>query len=79
MKSAIAILVSNLVIASTSLAAVSLSGGEGLAQPVGLIALGLVLVVGVPLLIARWPSYKFAPGPSPATATSAAFGMVHLP
>jgi hypothetical protein len=69
---------SNLLITSTSFAAIALSGGEGLTQHIGLIGLGLVLVVGLPLLITRVPSYEFAPGPS-ATATSAAFGMVHLP
>ena len=77
MKSAVVVLVSNLVVASTSLAAVLLSGGEGLVQPVGLIALGLVLVVGLPLLIARWPAHEIDPWP--ATDTSAVFGMVHLP
>ena len=79
MKSAVAILMSNLLITTTSFAAISLSKGDSLIQPIGLIALGLVLLVGIPLLIARWPSYELAPGPSSATATSTAFGMVHIP
>ena len=79
MKSAVAILMSNLLISTTSFAAVSLSKGDSLTQHIGLIALGLVLVVGIPLLIARWPSYELGPAPSSATATSTAFGMVHIP
>lgn len=78
-KPAIAILMSNLLITGTSFAAISLSGGGSTIQHIGLIGLGVVLVVGLPLLIARCPSYEFAPGPSSATATSVAFGMVRLP
>lgn len=79
MKAAVAILMSNLLITSTSFAAISLFREESTIQHLGLIGLGLVLVVGLPLLIARCPSYEFTPGPSSATATSAVFGMVRLP
>jgi hypothetical protein len=78
-KSATAILMSNLLITGAILTAVWLSEGDTLVQQIGLIALGLVLVVGIPPLIARWPPYEPAPGPSSAASTSAVFGMVHLP
>lgn len=78
MKPVVAILMSNLLITSTSFAAISLSGEESAIQHMGLIGLGLVMVVGIPLLIARVPSYEFAPDPSSATTTSAVFGMVRL-
>lgn len=79
MKTAVAILMSNLLITSTSFAAIALSGEGSTTQHLGLIGLVVVLGVGIPLLIARLPSYEFAPGSSSATATSAAFGMVRMP
>jgi hypothetical protein len=72
-------LLGNLLVAGTSLAAVSLSRGDNPTQQIGLIALGLTLVAGLPLSLARLPSYEFTPDSSPATTTSAIFGMVHLP
>lgn len=77
MKSAVAILVSNLLLTGTGFAVLSLSRSGSLTQHLGLVALGLVLVAGIPLLIALWPPEEIAPWP--ATATSAVFGMVHLP
>jgi len=77
MKSVVAILTSNLLVTGTSLAAVFLSRSGSLTQHLGLVALGLVLVAGIPLLVTRWPADEIAP--SSATVASAAFGMMQLP